>query len=104
MPLLYALLALMAAEAFASPFVQTIARQEIIVHGKKAYERRCAGCHGVNGDGKGDAAIFLNPKPRDFSSGMFKFRSSALGTLPSDQDLMSTISKGVAGTSMPGFP
>ena len=89
--------------AFASPFVQSIARQEIVAHGKKAYEKRCAGCHGDKGDGAGTAAIFLTPKPRDFTSGIFKFRSSALGTLPSDQDLMQTLSKGVSGTSMPAF-
>lgn len=87
----------------ANPFVQSIARQEIILHGKGAYEKRCAGCHGDKGDGKGPGAMFLNPTPRDFTSGIFKFRSSGIGTLPSDQDLMQTLSKGVAGTSMPSF-
>ncbi len=98
------LLLLLAGTASASPFVQSVARQEIFAHGKKAYEKRCAGCHGVSGDGKTQAARFLNPRPRDFTSGIYKFRSSAIGTLPSDQDLMTTISRGVLGTSMPGFP
>lgn len=93
-----------ATTGMASPLVQSIARQEIVVHGKKAYEIRCSGCHGIKGDGNGEATPFLSPKPRDFTSGVFKFRSSALGTLPSDQDLMATISKGIAGTSMPAFP
>ena len=89
--------------AFASPFVQSVARQELILHGKGAYEIRCAGCHGTKGDGKGPGSAFLNPAPRDFTSGIYKFRSSAIGTLPSDQDLMQTLSKGVQGTSMPSF-
>lgn len=88
---------------FASPFVQSVARQELTLHGQGAYTKRCAGCHGDKGDGKGPAAIFLNPAPRDFTSGIFKFRSSTVGTLPSDHDLMATLSKGVNGTSMPSF-
>jgi cytochrome c oxidase cbb3-type subunit I/II len=99
----FGLLSLMVGSAMASPFVQSIARQEIIQHGKGAYERRCAGCHASNGNGAGEAAIFLDPKPRDFTSGVYKFRTSPLGTLPSDQDLMHTLSKGIPGTSMPGF-
>lgn len=94
---------LMASEAYSSPFVQSIARQEIILHGKGAYEKRCIGCHGDKGDGKGPGAVFLNPAPRDFTSGIYKFRSSGVGTLPSDHDLMQTLSKGVKGTSMPSF-
>ncbi len=89
--------------ALASPFVQSVARQEIVVHGKRAYEIRCSGCHGISGDGKGPAASMLEPKPRDFTSGVFKFRASPIGTLPSDSDLMTTLSKGIAGTSMPSF-
>lgn len=96
-------LLLITGSAAASPFVQSIARQEIILHGKGAYQKRCAGCHGDKGDGKGIGASFLSPKPRDFTSGVFKFRSSAIGTMPSDTDLMGTLSKGVAGTSMPSF-
>jgi cytochrome c oxidase cbb3-type subunit 2 len=100
---LFILLMLSSLPAASSPFVQSVARQELIVHGKLAYEKRCAGCHGLKGDGAGEAAMFLDPRPRDFTSGVYKFRSGALGTLPSDQDLMVTLSKGVAGTSMPSF-
>ncbi|MFA5584542.1 MAG: c-type cytochrome [Bacteriovoracaceae bacterium] len=97
------LLLLFSTASFASPFVQSIARQEIIAHGKNAYMFRCSGCHGEKGDGLGPAAQFLDPKPRDFTSGIFKFRSSPLGTLPSDQDLMTTISRGIPNSSMPSF-
>ncbi|MFP5384752.1 MAG: c-type cytochrome [Bacteriovoracia bacterium] len=99
----FLLLISLTGSALASPFVQSIAKQEIILHGKNAYQVRCAGCHGDKGDGKGPAAAFLNPAPRDFTSGIFKFRSSGIGTLPNDHDLMQTLSKGVSGTSMPSF-
>jgi cytochrome c oxidase cbb3-type subunit I/II len=95
--------ALWSLAAQASPFVQTVARQELVHYGKLAYDRRCSGCHGANGDGKGAAAAWLNPKPRDFTTGIYKFRSGPLGTMPSDDDLMRTLSTGVAGTSMPAF-
>lgn len=89
--------------AFSSPFTQSITKQEFVHYGKLAYEKRCVSCHGVKGDGQGPGAVFLEPKPRDFTKGIFKFRSSPIGTLPSDQDLMRVISYGVAGTSMPEF-
>jgi cytochrome c oxidase cbb3-type subunit I/II len=77
--------------------------QGLVPRGKQVYLRRCVGCHGENGDGKGPAARFLDPKPRDFTSGIFKFRSTVGGanSLPSDEDLFITISHGLWGTAMP---
>jgi len=37
-----------------------------IQKGKEIYEKKCALCHGVKGDGKGPAAAGLNPKPTNF--------------------------------------
>jgi cytochrome c oxidase cbb3-type subunit 2 len=65
------------------------------------YSRYCAGCHGAAGDGAGPAAPMLLVKPRDFTKGVFKFRSTAAGTLPTDADLFRTITRGVNRTSMP---
>ena len=78
-------------------------KQALIPAGKRVYQRRCIGCHGVKGDGQGPAARFFAVKPRDFTSGIFKFRSTGGGanTLPSDQDLFITISHGLWGTPMP---
>jgi cytochrome c oxidase cbb3-type subunit 2 len=74
-----------------------------IAHGKQVYERRCIACHGVNGDGNGWAATFLTrQRPRNFTFGEFKFRLTK-GPLPSDTDLMRTISRGVRGTAMPAW-
>ena len=77
--------------------------QDILPRGKQVYLRRCVGCHGVKGDGNGASARFLTPKPRDFTSGMFKFRSTDGGanSLPSDEDLFITVSHGLWGTAMP---
>ena len=51
--------------------------------GKAVYERKCIGCHGEKGDGKGPAAELLLPKPRDFTKGLYKIRSTANKT-PTD--------------------
>lgn len=69
--------------------------------GKAVYERYCFGCHGINGDGNGIYAKGLNPKPRKFTKGIFKWTGGPSGSIPSDTDLMITISEGVHGTSMP---
>jgi DMSO reductase family type II enzyme heme b subunit len=68
--------------------------------GKVVYERRCVGCHGVKGDGKGAAADLLTPAPRDFTSGIYKIRSTA-NKIPTDKDLFDVITYGMPGTSMP---
>ena len=68
--------------------------------GKTVYERRCVGCHGVKGDGKGAAAELLTPAPRDFISGIYKIRSTA-NKIPTDKDLFDVITYGMPGTSMP---
>ncbi len=72
--------------------------------GRAQYATHCIGCHGPEGDGQGAAAAMLLVKPRDFTRGIFKFRSTPNGTLPTDADLMRTLVLGVSGTAMPGFP
>ena len=75
--------------------------EEWIDYGKEVYERRCVGCHGVHGDGNGPAATFLyKQRPRNFTQGVFKFRLTE-GPLPSDGDMLRTITRGVRGTAMP---
>ncbi|WP_447969188.1 cbb3-type cytochrome c oxidase subunit I [Nitrospira sp. M1] len=74
----------------------------LLTLGKQVYENRCVGCHGSKGDGKGPAAQFLAPKPRDFTKGIFKFRSTpGRDSLPTDSDLFVTITHGLWGTAMP---
>jgi cytochrome c oxidase cbb3-type subunit 2 len=74
---------------------------EQVTRGKAVYTRRCAGCHGARGDGNGPAATFLDPRPRDFTLGSFKFRTTPSGSLPTDGDLYRTLTRGVRWTAMP---
>lgn len=71
--------------------------------GHDVYLRHCVGCHGEAGDGHGPAAEMLIVKPRDFTQGVFKFRSTPTGTLPTDEDLYRIITRGVYRTSMPDW-
>jgi cytochrome c oxidase cbb3-type subunit I/II len=68
--------------------------------GEKIYLENCAVCHGQRGDGKGPEANRLKTKPRDFTTGNYKFRSTPSGSLPVDRDIFRTISRGVRATSM----
>jgi mono/diheme cytochrome c family protein len=72
-------------------------------HGKALYVRYCIFCHGPNGDGQGESAPYLDPKPRDFTKALFKCRSTPSGTLPLDSDLYDTISRGVHASGMPSW-
>jgi mono/diheme cytochrome c family protein len=38
-----------------------------IEKGNEIYDKKCALCHGVKGDGKGPVSSGLNPKPADFT-------------------------------------
>lgn len=71
--------------------------------GKKIYLRECAACHGDKGNGKGPAAAFLDPKPRDFTRKIFKFRTTPSGQPPRTEDLLKTVEHGLPGSSMPPF-
>lgn len=71
--------------------------------GKPVYELHCLQCHGERGLGDGPAAVYLYPKPRDFTRGLFKIRTTPSGSLPTDQDLYDTIGRGMPGSAMPGF-
>jgi mono/diheme cytochrome c family protein len=77
-----------------------------VVHlrqGAAIYQKRCAACHGVTGDGNGVAAEYLYPRPRDYRRGIFKFTSTPYGAKPRRDDLRRTIRHGAKGTSMPSF-
>jgi len=71
--------------------------------GRVVYERWCALCHGEKGDGNGPAAPFLMPKPRDFTVGVYKYKSTEGGSPPSDEDIARRVAEGMPGTAMPGW-
>jgi DMSO reductase family type II enzyme heme b subunit len=71
--------------------------------GKLVYSAKCAQCHGDDGKGMGPAAEHVVPKPRDFTRGIYKIRTTPSGTVPTDDDLFRSVTNGLPGTSMPGW-
>ncbi len=69
--------------------------------GAADYRRYCVGCHGELGDGNGENAVWIDPKPRNFQLGIFKCRSTPTGTLPTDEDLFNSIARGFDRSNMP---
>jgi mono/diheme cytochrome c family protein len=78
--------------------------------GKKVYDKYCVICHGDKGDGKGLVGIIHRVEkngltwsvyPRDFTVGVFKFRKTPTGCLPTDEDLLRTIEIGIPRSGMP---
>jgi len=67
------------------------------------YRRYCAGCHGDLGDGEGENAVWLDPKPRNFTLATFKCRSTPSGSLPTDEDLYNTVGRGLETSNMPSW-
>jgi mono/diheme cytochrome c family protein len=82
----------------------------LVERGASVYGSRCVICHGANGDGKGLTGIIhraqsnglvITVYPRDFTAGVFKFRSTPSGSLPLDSDLMRIVTEGISRSGMP---
>ena len=74
---------------------------ELVAHGRRVFEMNCASCHGPKGGGNGFCADFLTPRPRNFTAGVFRFKTTPGSALPTDADLFRTVSLGLRGTPMP---
>ena len=75
-----------------------------VLAGRQVYLEQCVFCHGEGGQGDGPwSKEMTENRPRDFTKGVFKFRSTPMGSLPTDADLERTIRSGVATTAMPTF-
>ncbi|MCG3177163.1 MAG: hypothetical protein MOGMAGMI_02131 [Candidatus Omnitrophica bacterium] len=70
--------------------------------GRDLYRAQCAVCHGQTGAGDGRAAYLLYPKPRDLTKNEFRLISTK-DMQATDQDLFRTITRGMPGSSMPGW-
>jgi cbb3-type cytochrome c oxidase subunit III len=71
--------------------------------GKAVYDAHCVECHGAEGKGDGPSASYLVPRPRDFTSGKYKIRTTESGTVPTDDDLITSVRQGLYGTAMPAW-
>jgi mono/diheme cytochrome c family protein len=72
--------------------------------GAALYAKSCSQCHGDLGDGAGYAAQHLKPRPRNFTTGKFKIRTTPSGALPTTDDLKRIIHRGMPYSSMPPWP
>ena len=84
-----------AAAVFAAVFAptSTLAAGDAAA-GKASYETNCMSCHGTTGKGDGPVGAVLNPSPRDFSTGDFKFDTNGDGSPGGDADLKGVIQNG----------
>lgn len=93
----------LAVSLIAFPLPRVAAAEASSRPGQAVYEQQCAACHGLTGDGNGPAAVWLYPKPRNFSAGLFKIKSTPGIALPTDEDVFQSVTRGLAGSSMPSF-
>jgi mono/diheme cytochrome c family protein len=89
-------------QASLSPARTLPATPALLQAGQTAYAKHCVACHGAMGDGGGEAAYLLYPKPRDFTTGQYRLVST-WETVPTDDDLFRTISRGMPGSAMPSW-
>ncbi|WP_232100951.1 c-type cytochrome [Gimesia fumaroli] len=71
--------------------------------GRDLYNRHCMHCHGMSGEGTGPTSRYLNPPPRDFRLGIYKYTSTKSTSKAQEADLERTVKEGIAGTYMPSF-
>ena len=73
-------------------------------NGETVYMKRCVWCHGEEGDADSPAAEYLLPPPRDFTAGLYKFKTSPFSEdFANDGDIFRMIKDGMPGTAMPGW-
>ncbi len=72
----------------------------LLARGRELFTKQCAICHGEFGDGQGKFAYLMNPRPRNFQKGDFKLATSQ-NQIPTEDDLLRTISRGMPGSAMP---
>ncbi len=74
-----------------------------LAEGRGLYNAVCTGCHGVNGRAEVAVTKSLFPRARDLTLGVYRFRTTASGTLPLKRDILRTLTLGLPGTAMPSW-
>lgn len=69
--------------------------------GQRVYAQHCQVCHGPDGRGNGPAAPSMVPHPRDFTLGLYAYKSTGAGQPPTDEDLKRTVREGLHASAMP---
>jgi mono/diheme cytochrome c family protein len=87
---------LLALAALAVLLVPAMASAGDAAAGKPQFQANCSSCHGMGGKGDGPVGAALNPAPRDFTKGDFKYDTDADGKPGTDADLKNVITKGAA--------
>jgi mono/diheme cytochrome c family protein len=77
--------------------------EDLVALGDRLYGWNCMPCHGAEGKGDGPVAVRLALQPRNYTRGLFKVKSSAVGDLPLDEDLYRTLTTGILASGMPSF-
>lgn len=81
--------------------------EKLIARGREVFAKACAACHGAEGQGDGPllSKIEFNSSPANFTIPLrtIKVRSTQQGTLPTDEDLFRTITRGFPNTAMLSF-
>jgi len=67
------------------------------------YHNQCFHCHGAEGGGDGSTSRFLEPRPRDYRPGKFKFTALKGKARPRHEDVFRILAEGVYTTAMPSF-
>ena len=75
---------------------------ELLELGRGIFQKQCAACHGTDGGGNGTAAYLLYPRPRDFVRARYRLVST-WESVPTDEDIYRTISRGKPGSAMPSW-
>jgi len=74
----------------------------VLERGRAVYRARCTVCHGADGAGDGEGAYLVSTPPRNFRRAQFRFVST-WDRVPTDDDLLWTVTHGLRGTQMPAF-
>lgn len=77
---------------------------DLALAGERLYGWNCLPCHGPEGKGDGPTAQRVGLRPRDFTRGAFRLKTSPPDEMPFDDDLYRTIAVGIPVAGMPGFP
>ena len=89
-------------EASIEPTQSLASSSDLLELGRQTYAAKCSACHGLDGNGQGEAAYLLYPRPRDFTRGEYRLVST-WDNVPADEDLFRTISRGMPGSAMPSW-